>query len=334
MSVLNDTWRFLVQRQLWPVAILLVAAAVAVPMLLSEEPAPPAPAPTVAVKTSKEAVLAADPIVTQAADGDRSGRRQVLGSRKDPFKPQVTPTPTPKPARPRRPTPADCHGRRGGDPVRGRLARAGGHPAPASPPKKKVRALRADRALRPEQCTRPAPRRQAPPGPAVRRRARADLPGRARRQEDRGVHARLGHRRPGRRGLPAVPHHLRDHPHPRGRDRVLRRARRGWGAQRGRGPAQYQLDVLKIRKTSTTNAKKASAAKASVSKTGQKILRARIAGDGPSATATTSGRGGWRSSTRRPTRPWSPRPPRPPAPTSSVRPQRAPGESPAREPPL
>ena len=35
--------------------------------------------------------------MAQAADGDRSGRRQVLGSRKDPFKPQVTPTPTPKP---------------------------------------------------------------------------------------------------------------------------------------------------------------------------------------------------------------------------------------------
>ena len=31
MSVLNDTWRFLVQRRLWPVAILLIAAAAAVP---------------------------------------------------------------------------------------------------------------------------------------------------------------------------------------------------------------------------------------------------------------------------------------------------------------
>ena len=97
MSVINDTWRFLVQRRLWPVAILLIAAAVAVPMLLSEEPAAPAPAPAVAVKSDKEAVLATEPIVAQAGDGDRSGRRQVLGSRKDPFKPQVTPTPTPKP---------------------------------------------------------------------------------------------------------------------------------------------------------------------------------------------------------------------------------------------
>ena len=98
MSVINDTWRFLVGRRLWPVAILLIAAAAAVPMLLAKDPAPTvAQAPTAAVKADKNAVLAEDPIVTEAADGDRSGRRQVLGSRKDPFKPKVTPTPTPKP---------------------------------------------------------------------------------------------------------------------------------------------------------------------------------------------------------------------------------------------
>ena len=97
MSVLNDTWRFLVQRRLWPVAILLIAAAAAVPMLLTEEPAPPPAVPEVAVKADKGALLATDPIVAPAADGDRAGRRRVLGSRKDPFKPQATPTPTPKP---------------------------------------------------------------------------------------------------------------------------------------------------------------------------------------------------------------------------------------------
>ena len=97
MSVIKDTWRFLVQRRLWPVAILLVAAAVAVPKLLAEEPLAPTADPAVAVKSDKSAVLATEPIVAQATDEDRSGRRQVLGSRKDPFKPQVTPTPTPKP---------------------------------------------------------------------------------------------------------------------------------------------------------------------------------------------------------------------------------------------
>ena len=45
--------------------------------------------------------------------------------------------------------------------------------------------------------------------------------------------------------------------------------------------AQYQLDVVKIRKTVTTSAKQAKRSLARVSKSGRKILRARIAGDGP-----------------------------------------------------
>ena len=45
--------------------------------------------------------------------------------------------------------------------------------------------------------------------------------------------------------------------------------------------AQYQLDVVKIRKTVTTSKKKAAKSSARVSKSGQKILRARVAGDGP-----------------------------------------------------
>ena len=35
MSVLNDTWRYLVQRKLWPLAVLLLAALVAVPMVMA-----------------------------------------------------------------------------------------------------------------------------------------------------------------------------------------------------------------------------------------------------------------------------------------------------------
>ncbi len=53
------------------------------------------------------------------------------------------------------------------------------------------------------------------------------------------------------------------------------------GEEGGTGGAQYQLDVVKIRKKTTTNADKAKAAKARVSKRGKQILRARVAGDGP-----------------------------------------------------
>ena len=54
----------------------------------------------------------------------------------------------------------------------------------------------------------------------------------------------------------------------------------GEEASEGSG-AQYQLDVIKIRKKTTTSASKAKKSLARVSKSGHKILKARIAGDGP-----------------------------------------------------
>jgi hypothetical protein len=91
MNVLTTTWRQLVRRRLWPVAILLVAALAAVPMLLSREPAPvtppeqPAAAP--AEQTAKADDALAEPVVAKASANDRSRRRRVLGVRKDTFTP-------------------------------------------------------------------------------------------------------------------------------------------------------------------------------------------------------------------------------------------------------
>ena len=69
MTVFNDTWRFLVQRKLWPVAILLVAAAAAVPFLLGKEPAAPAgPAAAVGGEVRRDSTLATEPIVAPAGD--------------------------------------------------------------------------------------------------------------------------------------------------------------------------------------------------------------------------------------------------------------------------
>src|SRR3954464_15458854 len=94
MTVFTDTWRPLVERKLWPVAILLIAAAAAVPLLLGKEPADPAgPAAASALK-SDDSTLASVPIVAPG-DGDGSGRRHVLGSPKNPFKPNATPAPAP-----------------------------------------------------------------------------------------------------------------------------------------------------------------------------------------------------------------------------------------------
>lgn len=84
-----DTWRGLVQRRLWPVAVALLVALVAVPLLLdtdSESAAPPPPDPA-----SASAELAAEPLVAVASADERDAARRVLGARKDPFRPAVVP---------------------------------------------------------------------------------------------------------------------------------------------------------------------------------------------------------------------------------------------------
>jgi hypothetical protein len=92
MNVLTTTWRQLVSRRLWPVALLLVAALVAVPVLLKKDPEPLVPAaPATSEAPAENAKADADaftePVVSKASTSDRSRRRRVLGSRKDPFEP-------------------------------------------------------------------------------------------------------------------------------------------------------------------------------------------------------------------------------------------------------
>ena len=87
MSVLTDTFRQLAQRRFLPFSILLVAALAAVPLLLAKDPeptaAPPAPKPAATVASA----ATGEPIVTLVADGERTERRRVLGARKNPFEP-------------------------------------------------------------------------------------------------------------------------------------------------------------------------------------------------------------------------------------------------------
>jgi hypothetical protein len=285
MSVINDTWRFLVGRRLWPVAILLIAAAAAVPMLLAKDPAPTtAQAPTAAVKADKNAVLAEDPIVTEAADGDRSGRRQVLGSRKDPFKPKVKPTPTPKPAAAATAEPST--GSSSASPAGGETPSTGASPAPdtSTPvvPKKKYELYELTvrfGSSAGDPSRRNVKRLQALPSngnPVLIYLGVLDDKKTAVFLLDSGVVAEGdGECHPSRNQCETI--HIRqgeteffDVPNGSGDTTE--------GAPSG---AQYELDVLKLHKTTTTDAKKASKARASVSKKGRMILRARVAGDGP-----------------------------------------------------
>jgi hypothetical protein len=278
MSVINDTWRFLVGRRLWPVAVLLVALAAAVPMLLAKDPAPaPAEAPTVAVKADKDAVLAEDPIVTQASDGDRSGRRQVLGSRKDPFKPKVTPTPTPKPeaAKTAEPGGSDSTGASTGA-AGGETPSTGASPAPDTTtpvvPKKKTYELY-ELSVRFGASTGRPPHKRVKRLQALPSNSNAvliylgvlDDKKTAVFLLDSGVVAEGdGDCKPSRAQCETI--QIRE-----GETEFLDVP----------GGAQYELDVVKIHKSTTTDAKKAQKARAAVSPKGRQILRARVAGDGP-----------------------------------------------------
>jgi hypothetical protein len=88
MNVLTTTWRQLVRRRLWPVALLLVAALAAVPVLLSRDPEPIAAAPAPpADANAKVSDSLSTPVIDAATPEQRSRRRRVLGIRKDPFMP-------------------------------------------------------------------------------------------------------------------------------------------------------------------------------------------------------------------------------------------------------
>jgi hypothetical protein len=94
MNLITDTWRQLVRRRLWPVALLLVAAAAAVPFLLGKSPAeaPAAVAPASAAAATSSDAATVDSVVALVDDKQAPAkRRRVLGASKDPFEPAALP---------------------------------------------------------------------------------------------------------------------------------------------------------------------------------------------------------------------------------------------------
>jgi hypothetical protein len=93
MNLITNTWRQLIRRRLWPIALLLVAALVAVPMKLKKSPEPAAPVPAAAVAKAQQAEAESKPVVElqTASDTQAKKRRRVLGQAKDPFEPAPLP---------------------------------------------------------------------------------------------------------------------------------------------------------------------------------------------------------------------------------------------------
>jgi hypothetical protein len=100
MSIVTDTWRQLVRRRLWPVALLLVGGLAAVPLLLAKDPEPAPVAAAPAAGAGSKQLLVAEPIVTVATDEAGGKRRRVLGVRHDIFKPTAKPPKAEKQAQP------------------------------------------------------------------------------------------------------------------------------------------------------------------------------------------------------------------------------------------
>jgi hypothetical protein len=94
MTLITNTWRQLIRRRLWPIALLLVAALVAVPLKLAKKPEPVAAVPAATLAKAEQAEADAKPIVQLKTPSDETAvkkRRRVLGQAKDPFAPAPLP---------------------------------------------------------------------------------------------------------------------------------------------------------------------------------------------------------------------------------------------------
>jgi hypothetical protein len=127
MSPVQNVWRQLVERRLWPVAIVLVAALAAVPLMLAKDPDPVPPPPAPAAD-SNDGQLATEPIVSLATAEPDTKRRKVLGSAKNPF--EVNAPKAEQPADGGDATPAPA----GGQPDAPQSGSGGGTPDAAVPP--------------------------------------------------------------------------------------------------------------------------------------------------------------------------------------------------------
>jgi hypothetical protein len=278
MSVLNDTWAYMVQRKLWPLAVLLIAALVAVPMMLAKDPEPAQP--PVANTKAAQSQLATQPIVALAGPGDRAERRRVLGSRKNPFKPAELPKKVKAPKAavdPAATTPAaSAPAAGGGSPDVGVTPIT---PAEPTQPQETFELFELTVAFGASAETGDLPRQRVKRLEAL---PSAEEPvivylGVLKDKKtavfllDEGVVAQGdGKCVPSPTNCGTI--HLKV-----GETEFLDVV----GDDGSSAGAQFQLDLVKIRTKKTTSAKAAKRAYARVSKAGQKIVRARVAGDGP-----------------------------------------------------
>jgi hypothetical protein len=291
---LENAWNGLVHRRLLPVAILLIAALVAIPFLLAKKPEPVS-APTGAPNAENGATAGspADAAVVSLVNGEEAPqRRRVLGAAKNPFEPG------PAPEAAATPTPVGGSGPvTGGTPADTGDGKPGGGSAPSGP----VSVPGAP--VAPVSPVSPTPTEPRPTyelySLTVRfgesssdTLERMNLPRlKALPSADEPVLVYLG---PGEGGKTAI--FMIDEgvdaqgdaeckPSPSNCETIHMRAGDTEFLdvidEDGNVDAQYQLDLLKIKTSSTADAAKAAKARVAASKSGRSVLRARQAAVGP-----------------------------------------------------
>ena len=282
----ETVWHELRSRRLLPVAILLVAALAAIPFLLAKDPEPVAPVTSPVSSAPVSTTAADDPVVALVADGERTKRRRVLGARKNPFEPAAAPKAA-KTAQTLGSDPASTQAATtGGTQDSGPSSTTGGSSTPpaAAPPASAplattpkhyelhsltVRFGSTDGELKKQNL----PRLKALPD--------AEAP----------VLVYLGLAKDNKTAIFMVDSNVEPQgdgtcdPNPANCETIHVRVGDteffDVKDEAGGTTAQYQLDLLAIKRSTTASASKAKAARAKVSKAGRRVLRARQAARGP-----------------------------------------------------
>jgi uncharacterized membrane protein len=287
-EAIQNVWRQLVQRRLLPVAVLLVGALAAVPFLLAKDPAP-APAVPSASSAQESGAELDDPVVSLVTEDAPAQRRRVLGYRKDPFEPAAAPKVKAEKTTESETATAPAGGDAGKD------ESTGGSSAPAGSPSEPTPAAPAV----PDSGTEAPARKYELYSLTVRFGAsdseileKLNLP-RLKALPSAGdpLLVYLGPGKGAKSAIFMVDAEVESQgdgtcdPSPANCETIeLREGETEFfdvHDETGAVTAQYQLDLVHIKRSTTASAAKARAARAKVSKAGARALRARNAASGP-----------------------------------------------------
>lgn len=290
-EALQNVWRELVQRRLLPVAVMLVGALVAVPFLLAKDPAPVPAAPAVPSASSAQQSGAEldDPVVSLVTDGTPAKRRRVLGYRKNPFQPAAAPKVKAAQTETTSSEATTPTGDAAKDDSTGGSSSPAGSPSEPTPAAPVVPDSNTDKPARKYELYSLTVRFGASESDSLEKMNLPRLKALPSADDARLVY--LGPGKDGKSAVFMVDAALESQgdgtcdPSPANCETIeLREGETEFFDvldESGSSTAQYQLDLLDIKRSSTASAAKAKQARAKASKAGKRALLAHTAGSGP-----------------------------------------------------